>query len=127
MRAGRMKRRDEDRVGFRAACLARFAGIMDGHHYQQAEPAGLWRATDVALTQVNAVGAPAPRCIGHSSQQDDEPPCSRGAHQPAEQAPARPKSEEHTSELQSLMRISYAVFCLKKKKIETCKRADTSE
>src|SRR3546814_4859068 len=28
-----------------------------------------------------------------------------------------PRSEEHTSELQSLMRISYAVFCLKKKKI----------
>src|SRR3546814_1818966 len=32
----------------------------------------------------------------------------------ARQAPLR--SEEHTSELQSLMRISYAVFCLKKKK-----------
>src|SRR3546814_7057063 len=30
-------------------------------------------------------------------------------------APVR-RSEEHTSELQSLMRISYAVFCLKKKK-----------
>src|SRR3546814_10254044 len=29
------------------------------------------------------------------------------------------RSEEHTSELQSLMRISYAVFCLKKKKIIT--------
>src|SRR3546814_5546844 len=29
------------------------------------------------------------------------------------------RSEEHTSELQSLMRISYAVFCLKKKKNET--------
>src|SRR3546814_1278504 len=28
---------------------------------------------------------------------------------------ARERSEEHTSELQSLMRISYAVFCLKKK------------
>src|SRR3546814_9492231 len=28
-----------------------------------------------------------------------------------------PRSEEHTSELQSLMRISYAVFCLKKKNI----------
>src|SRR3546814_5668619 len=28
-----------------------------------------------------------------------------------------PRSEEHTSELQSLMRISYAVFCLKKKKL----------
>src|SRR3546814_8892336 len=30
-----------------------------------------------------------------------------------------PRSEEHTSELQSLMRISYAVFCLKKKKKQT--------
>src|SRR3546814_6888194 len=31
----------------------------------------------------------------------------------------RSRSEEHTSELQSLMRISYAVFCLKKKKNTT--------
>src|SRR3546814_3072880 len=31
----------------------------------------------------------------------------------------RARSEEHTSELQSLMRISYAVFCLKKKKHNT--------
>src|SRR3546814_5265271 len=30
--------------------------------------------------------------------------------------PQQARSEEHTSELQSLMRISYAVFCLKKKK-----------
>src|SRR3546814_13329874 len=33
--------------------------------------------------------------------------------------PAPTRSEEHTSELQSLMRISYAVFCLKKKKQNT--------
>src|SRR3546814_5055610 len=32
------------------------------------------------------------------------------------------RSEEHTSELQSLMRISYAVFCLKKKNIHTQKK-----
>src|SRR3546814_9125444 len=32
--------------------------------------------------------------------------------------PSGARSEEHTSELQSLMRISYAVFCLKKKKTE---------
>src|SRR3546814_3861393 len=32
------------------------------------------------------------------------------------------RSEEHTSELQSLMRISYAVFCLKKKKKNTTKQ-----
>src|SRR3546814_8166113 len=34
----------------------------------------------------------------------------------AVELPGEPRSEEHTSELQSLMRISYAVFCLKKKK-----------
>src|SRR3546814_1648646 len=38
----------------------------------------------------------------------------RGAIPPRAVQPRR--SEEHTSELQSLMRISYAVFCLKKKK-----------
>src|SRR3546814_3287385 len=32
-----------------------------------------------------------------------------------DRAPRGQRSEEHTSELQSLMRISYAVFCLKKK------------
>src|SRR3546814_5481566 len=35
---------------------------------------------------------------------------------PTSMRPIWPRSEEHTSELQSLMRISYAVFCLKKKK-----------
>src|SRR3546814_5882267 len=34
------------------------------------------------------------------------------------------RSEEHTSELQSLMRISYAVFCLKKKTITTNKHTE---
>src|SRR3546814_1303681 len=36
------------------------------------------------------------------------------------------RSEEHTSELQSLMRISYAVFCLKKKNTTTKKHATVS-
>src|SRR3546814_1822575 len=45
------------------------------------------------------------------------------AEEVASPTPAAPtilaeRSEEHTSELQSLMRISYAVFCLKKKKIK---------
>src|SRR3546814_5729677 len=39
-------------------------------------------------------------------------------HEPASPDQRR-RSEEHTSELQSLMRISYAVFCLKKKKKDT--------
>src|SRR3546814_2499688 len=40
----------------------------------------------------------------------------------------RKRSEEHTSELQSLMRISYAVFCLKKKKnLNNPTKASTSD
>src|SRR3546814_6909033 len=65
-------------------------------------------------------------------RRDDPPPdpCKQGAAESVAGAvrgrryvcPARfavegmARSEEHTSELQSLMRISYAVFCLKKKK-----------
>src|SRR3546814_4767353 len=50
--------------------------------------------------------------------------CRRPSPPPVPQAAARAqnragRSEEHTSELQSLMRISYAVFCLKKKINET--------
>src|SRR3546814_6086981 len=39
-----------------------------------------------------------------------------GKRQRSKAVAAAARSEEHTSELQSLMRISYAVFCLKKKK-----------
>src|SRR3546814_1345341 len=42
-----------------------------------------------------------------------------GPHDVNDRVVQRFKSEEHTSELQSLMRISYAVFCLKKKTKDT--------
>src|SRR3546814_391928 len=41
---------------------------------------------------------------------------SEAEEKPAKSKPEKPRSEEHTSELQSLLRISYAVFSLKKKK-----------
>src|SRR3546814_6288287 len=51
---------------------------------------------------------------------DREPLDSVRGHAPTIVTCARiTRSEEHTSELQSLMRISYAVFCLKKKKTIT--------
>src|SRR3546814_9604806 len=48
-------------------------------------------------------------------------PCRRRPASPAlpSSAAQPPRSEEHTSELQSLMRISYAVFCLKKTNNQT--------
>src|SRR3546814_1665982 len=57
--------------------------------------------------------------------------CRIGNHHPGQSCPGRPRarmirSEEHTSELQSLMRISYAVFCLKKKKVRTSKETQSS-
>src|SRR3546814_2884331 len=48
-------------------------------------------------------------------QEGQRPPRARGGR-PRDQGD---RSEEHTSELQSLMRISYAVFCLQKKKTTT--------
>src|SRR3546814_5823475 len=44
--------------------------------------------------------------------------------QPRAPRPACGRSEEHTSELQSLMRISYAVLCLKKQNIKDAQTAD---
>src|SRR3546814_2916604 len=48
--------------------------------------------------------------------------CRRGGGNPAaDRTLPAARSEEHTSELQSLMRISYAVFCLKNKTTKPCK------
>src|SRR3546814_6322858 len=52
--------------------------------------------------------------VGSTHRQPQRRPClSTTGHRTHPRVAAR--SEEHTSELQSLMRISYAVFCLKKK------------
>src|SRR3546814_1684968 len=60
---------------------------------------GIWQVATASLTQP-------PDPIAASRQTARSPA-------PAPSAPTDPRSEEHTSELQSLMRISYAVFCLK--------------
>src|SRR3546814_3279590 len=61
-------------------------------------------------------------CGGQQPERPARPPVEARAvrvareHHRLEVAAEQQRSEEHTSELQSLMRISYAVFCLKKKK-----------
>src|SRR3546814_3606185 len=57
-------------------------------------------------------------CVDRPAGLDVRQPCrpSSSALAAAGRAVFPARSEEHTSELQSLMRISYAVFCLKKKK-----------
>src|SRR3546814_9659861 len=74
--------------------------VMDG----VAEVAGLLERYDACLAKYADPDA------------DYEKICAEQAELEAKiQAAGADRSEEHTSELQSLMRISYAVFCLKKK------------
>src|SRR3546814_10232486 len=55
-----------------------------------------------------------------------QPPGRTGTHKRGDQQQYRsPRSEAHTSDLQSLMRISYAVYCLKKKNKHTTKTTNT--
>src|SRR3546814_9623066 len=94
---------DEDRVapggrgGERVDGIAH-AGFMSINH---AAMQVRGRRRD-ARSPANAAGAGCPYAVGSASK-----------------SAVIQRSEEHTSELQSLMRISYAVFCLKKKKIKT--------
>src|SRR3546814_2064203 len=62
------------------------------------------------------------RVAGHQQSAADDDPRAGAARHPLSdrgRGAGGKRSEEHTSELQSLMRISYAVFCLKKKKTKT--------
>src|SRR3546814_4525019 len=60
-----------------------------------------------------AAAAAPPPAVRAIARRSTVPPPTRARRSDAIRDP---RSEEHTSELQSLMRISYAVFCLKKKK-----------
>src|SRR3546814_8499730 len=64
-------------------------------------------------------------CARHKSHHPGAARPARADRPIRDETPAlrRTRSEEHTSELQSLMRISYAVFCLKKKKNNTSEKA----
>src|SRR3546814_10345348 len=70
-------------------------------------------------------GLPAPHCLarqagpgGAAAQRQPPQHRQQGTllHGPVVPEPGRERTEAHTSELQSLMRIPYAAFCLKKKK-----------
>src|SRR3546814_8847319 len=89
--------------------------------------------TAIRLDSEDTIDAPSPAtrpsdCIARAFRLPNSTPLQQKARKqsvmktpnggtPPAAAVAARRSEEHTSELQSLMRISYAVFCLKKKKI----------
>src|SRR3546814_1940387 len=79
------------------------------------------RAQEEALDQRIARLAQAPPPRGHAARRVAGSRSHQGDPAAPRRAAQERRSEEHTSELQSLMRISYAVFCLKKKKITSIK------
>src|SRR3546814_2327754 len=75
--------------------------------------------TELAMALINGAGGMQPadgRSIAHYGLSDRETEILRCLVSGDANKVIANRSEEHTSELQSLMRISYAVFCLKKKK-----------
>src|SRR3546814_1285078 len=108
----------QSRVELTAPLLADLAGLDDAGFRAvfSASPVkrvGRARFVRNVLIAIGNSGDPALVAPAHA-RLDDAEPVVRGA---AVWALGRLlRSEEHTSELQSLMRISYAVFCLKKKK-----------
>src|SRR3546814_9940335 len=73
-----------------------------------------------ARLQTNFVGIEYLRLIGRGSRSPDRK--TAAVSSAVIRGIQVDRSEEHTSELQSLMRISYAVFCLKKKKTQDIKK-----
>src|SRR3546814_4334830 len=73
---------------------------------------------EASAAEIQADGGQARALVGDASQEEDAATFA---------AAAEARSEEHTSELQSLMRISYAVFCLKKKTKEQKRAKQTTK
>src|SRR3546814_8876824 len=86
-------------------------GVPPESHRAQVRSYGAGNSTPAAVCSRRRVIGPK-RIASHSASRVD--------------ASASPRSEEHTSELQSLMRISYAVFCLTTKQIKQNKTYELS-
>src|SRR3546814_7070331 len=84
--------------------------------FRSRQPRGLPAARRAAGHRPRALGGRARRCRRRCRRSDGRHVQRDAPDVPADDAGDDGRSEEHTSELQSLMRISYAVFCLKKKK-----------
>src|SRR3546814_2328960 len=73
------------------------------------------RLAMAGATDASTSASRSPRCCARFST-TSQPSFSTATPTTRWRTPTSHRSEEHTSELQSLMRISYAVFCLQKKK-----------
>src|SRR3546814_4989151 len=85
--------------------------IILGRAQSESSPA----QEDIVVTGSRISGAPSAAPVIRVTSEDIRNGGQADLGEVARSLPQNFRSEEHTSELQSLMRISYAVFCLKKK------------
>src|SRR3546814_3619314 len=103
-----------------AADLIRSPGPGKGTHFhplatrvnERFDPTPPSPASDIGPILPKVPSHPAPH---ETAETAGSPPANHPVPSASPPPPLQPRSEEHTSELQSLMRISYAVFCLKNK------------
>src|SRR3546814_3616166 len=86
----------------------------DQRHFREGR--GVWLQVPAALRDRNGRSGRGRRSLRERRGSEGRQAAREGVESDGG-APRQGRSEEHTSELQSLMRISYAVFCLKKKKL----------
>src|SRR3546814_3923694 len=92
--------------GVKSAC--RLGGSREVEQWHEPACANAVNSCTARTPSINCCGATASMALPSAEKSCRERP-------PAISPSRCSRSEEHTSELQSLMRISYAVFCLKKK------------
>src|SRR3546814_8984064 len=104
------------RVADLTQLLACLHPVADADQQRPAPQVGVGDVGAVAVVDDHVVAEDEPG-TAHLAEQplDEHQVRHRGPRLPGEVVALAARSEEHTSELQSLMRISYAVFCLKKK------------
>src|SRR3546814_1769518 len=107
-------------------CALPICEIHGLDHRREVEPPGIEPRDDRVEPTAALVPAKAAQILAAVEQYVVKPHegGKRGEHPGRHLLAPEPlleRSEEHTSELQSLMRISYAVFCLKKKKKQSIK------
>src|SRR3546814_7685717 len=90
-------------------------GIENGHPFPS-DALTLYKSPTSRRENQETSGCP---CSAPSAPTTSAAFCGPGASSRRARSTRRARSEEHTSELQSLMRSSYAVFCLKNKKATT--------
>src|SRR3546814_3935420 len=114
---GPVYHRNDDICGWRAsshsACAVRSFGVGRTAQQFQPDPCTCHRAVWSELISFSCSGYFVAKQSRSKRRRSLPSPCQ------GDQGQLNGRSEEHTSELQSLMRISYAVFCLKKKKTNT--------